>query len=241
MPAFDHWCRLLILLTALLLSPALALAEADGPDFYRLAGVTANNVLNIRSGPGAEHPIIGAIPADADGIANFGCVGGLDIDQWASAAAEERAAARNHRWCRVGYDRMIGWSAGRHLVEGAGPDAFNGGGHLTSLAGSEWQIRDFAGEAVAGEAWIAFKADGMVTGYSGCNRFNGGYTESPGKINVGPLAMTRMACPPTMMEIETNFSQALEAVQSIIATHLVLALFDADDLLLATLTRRDAD
>ena len=44
-----------------------------------------------------------------------------------------------------------------------------------------------------------------------------------------------------MMEIEANFSQALEAVQSIIATHLVLALFDADDLLLATLTRRDAD
>jgi uncharacterized protein YraI len=108
MPAFDHWCRLLILLPALLLSPALALAEADGPDFYRLAGVTANNVLNIRSGPGAEHPIIGAIPADADGIANFGCVGGLDIDQWASATAEERAAARNLRWCRVGYDRMIG-------------------------------------------------------------------------------------------------------------------------------------
>ena len=138
---------------------------------------------------------------------------------------------------------VLGIGAARHppLVEGAGPDEFNGGGRLTSLAGSEWQIRDFVGEAVAGKGWIAFKADGMVTGNSGCNRFNGGYTESPRKINVGPLAMTRMACPPTMVEIETNFSQALEAVQSIIATHLVLALFDADDMLLATLTRRDAD
>ena len=69
MPAFDHLYRLLILLPALLLSPALALAEADGPDFYRLAGVTANNVLNLRSGPGTEHPIVGAIPADADPLA----------------------------------------------------------------------------------------------------------------------------------------------------------------------------
>jgi len=241
MPVLEHLYRLLIVLPALLLSPAVALAEADGPDFYRLAGVTANNVLNIRSGPGAEHPIVGAIPADADGIANFGCVGGLVIDQWASATAEERAASRNHRWCRVGYNRMIGWSAGRYLVEGAGPDAFNGGGRLTSLAGSEWQVRDLAGEAVPGEAWIAFKADGMVTGNSGCNRFNGGYTESLGKINVGPLAMTRMACPPPMMEIEAIFSQALEAARSMRATHLVLALFDADDLLLATLARRDAD
>ena len=137
--------------------------------------------------------------------------------------------------------RKIASVHGRYLVEGAEPDAFNGGGRLTSLAGSEWQVRDFAGEAVAGEAWIAFKADGMVAGHSGCNRFNGGYTESPGKIDVGRLAMTRMACPSTMMEIETTFSQALEAARSMIATHLVLALFDADDLLLATLTRRDAD
>jgi heat shock protein HslJ len=81
----------------------------------------------------------------------------------------------------------------------------------------------------------------MVTGYSGCNRFNGRYAESPGKIEVGPLAMTRMACPPPMMEIEAAFSQSLEATRGMIATHLVLALFDVDNLLLATLTRRDAD
>ncbi|MEA3468274.1 MAG: hypothetical protein U9R57_08640 [Thermodesulfobacteriota bacterium] len=28
---------------------ALALAEADGPDYYRVHGVAANDVLNIRS------------------------------------------------------------------------------------------------------------------------------------------------------------------------------------------------
>jgi heat shock protein HslJ len=241
MSALGHLNRLFVVLPALLLGPALALAEADGPDFYRLVDVVADDVLKIRAGPGTEHPIVGAIPANADGIANFGCVGGLNFGQWVSATAEERAAARDHRWCRVGYDRTVGWAAGRYLVEGAGPDAFNGGGRLTSLADSEWQVRDFAGEAVAGEAWIAFQTGGMVTGYSGCNRFNGRYAESPGKIEVGPLAMTRMACPPPMMEIEAAFSQALEAARGMIATHLVLALFDVDNLLLATLTRRDAD
>jgi heat shock protein HslJ len=241
MSAMGHLHRLFVVLPALLLGPALALAEADGPDFYRLVDVAADDVLNIRAGPGAEHPIVGLIPANADGIANFGCVGGLNLDQWASATAEERSAAQGHRWCRVGYDRTVGWAAGRYLAEGAAPDAFNGGERLTSLAGSEWQLRHFAGEAVAGEAWIAFQVDGMVTGHSGCNRFNGRYAESPGRIEVELLAMTRIACPPPLMGIEATFSQALEAARGTIATHLVLALFDVDDLLLATLTRRDAD
>jgi heat shock protein HslJ len=239
--SLGHFNRLFVVLTTLLLDPALALAEADGPDFYRLVDVVVDDVLNIRAGPGIDHPIVGAIPANADGIANFGCVGGLDFDQWASTTAEERAAARNHRWCRVGYNRTVGWAAGRYLVEGAGPDAFNGGGSLTSLTGSEWQIRDFAGEAIAGEAWIAFKSDGIVTGHSGCNRFNGRYAVSPGKIEFGALAMTRMACLPPMMEIEAALSRSLEAAHGMIATHLVLALFDADDLVIATLTRRDFD
>jgi heat shock protein HslJ len=81
----------------------------------------------------------------------------------------------------------------------------------------------------------------MVIGHSGCNRFNGRYSESQGKIEIGPLAMTRMACPPPLMKIEATFSQALEAARGMVATHLVLALFDANGLLLATLIRRDAD
>ena len=79
--ALGHLNRLFVVLPALLLGPALALAVADGPDFYRLVDVAADDVLNIRAGPGTEHPIVGAIPANADGIANIGCVGGLDSGQ----------------------------------------------------------------------------------------------------------------------------------------------------------------
>lgn len=241
MLALRQLCHLIGALPFLLLGSAQALAEAGGPDFYRVVDVAADDVLNIRAGPARGHKIVGTIPPEWDGIANFGCVGGLSLVEWEAATAEERAAARDRRWCRVGYDRIIGWSAGRYLAEGSGRDTFRGSGRLGSLAGSEWLVRDFAGEAVQGEAWIAFKVDGKAIGHGGCNRFNASYTESLGKIEVGSLAMTRMACPPALMELEVVFVEALAAAGGMIANHLVLALFDPDGLLLVTLMRRDGE
>lgn len=241
MQIFGKFYGLIMVLPFLSLNPSLAQSAADGPDFYRLNGVTANSSLNIRSGPGAASQILGKIPAGADGVANFGCVGGLEADQWASATAAERTAALSDRWCKIGYNRLIGWSAAQYLKEGKGPDAFRGGGRLSSLAGSEWQLRDLAGMPIEEDAWIAFKGDDLVSGLTGCNRFNGKFSVKQGKFDIGPLAMTQMACPPNMMEVERGFSKALEATQSITATHLLLALFNAEDQLLATLTRRDAD
>ena len=241
MPIFGKFYRLITVLPFLCLSPALAQAAADGPDFYRLKGVAANSALNIRSAPNSTSQILGKIPATADGLANFGCVGGLDADQWASATAAQRTTALNDRWCKIGYNRIIGWSAAQYLQEGKGPVAFKGGGRLSSLAGSEWQLRDLAGMPIQEDAWIAFKGDDLVSGLTGCNRFNGKFSVKQGKFDIGPLAMTQMACPPNMMKIEQGFSKALEATQSITATHLLLALFNAEDQLLATLTRRDAD
>jgi heat shock protein HslJ len=174
-------------------------------------------------------------------LANFGCVGGLDADKWASATAAQRTAALKDRWCKIGYNRIIGWSAAQYLQEGNGPDAFKGGGRLSSLAGSEWQLRDLAGTSIEEDAWIAFKGDDLVSGLTGCNRFSGRFSVKQGKFDIGPLAMTQMACPQNMMDVEQGFTKALEATQSITATHLVLALFNAEDQLLATLTRRDAD
>ena len=53
--------------------------------------------------------------------------------------------------------------------------------------------------------------------------------------------MTRMACPPPDDALERGFSAALEAAEEMVATHLVLALFDGKGRLLATLARRDAE
>jgi uncharacterized protein YraI len=97
-------------------------ATADGSDFYRVVDVTPNNVLNMRASPDTSGTVIGAIPSDADGIANFGCIGGLTLTEYETANAAERAAARKTRWCKVGYDRIIGWAAGWFLAEGGSED-----------------------------------------------------------------------------------------------------------------------
>jgi heat shock protein HslJ len=203
------------------LSSGPVFAIADGPDYYRVVDVTDGNVLNVR--------------------ANFECIGGLTLTEYEAATAAERAAARKTRWCRVGYDRTIGWVAGWFLAEGRSKDSFSGGAALGSLAGSEWQVRDFAGKPTNVEAWIAFKADGTVSGLGGCNQFNGGYTENSRSLRFGPIAATRMACPTPNMRVEVELFKTLEATHEIVATNLLLALFDDNATLLATLTRRDWD
>ena len=218
-----------------------AFATADGPERYRVVDVGARSALNLRARPDTGGAVIGRIPAEADGIANFGCIGGLTLAEYEAASAAERAAARKTRWCKVGYDRSIGWAAGWHLAEGGSEDGFRGGAALAGLAGSEWLLRDFAGQAVQAEAWIAFKADGIVSGLGGCNQFNGGYTEGTGSLRFGLLAATTMACPEPQSSVETALFKALDATREIVATESLLAFFDDEGALLATLTRRDAD
>ena len=53
--------------------------------------------------------------------------------------------------------------------------------------------------------------------------------------------MTRMACMGNEGDTEQAFMTALGQVETVVGTHLMLSLFDADNRLLATLTRRDAD
>jgi uncharacterized protein YraI len=93
-------------------------ADADGPDFFRVTGLRAGDVLNIRSAPAASAPKVGAIPHDGNGIRNLGCKGGLTFAQWEKATPAQRAAARFDRWCRIEFNGMTGWAAGRYLTEG---------------------------------------------------------------------------------------------------------------------------
>ena len=90
-----------VLLATALVLPFRGLAEADGPDFFRIKDVAADDVLNIRTGPGASHDKIGSIPPTADGIRNLGCQGGLSYAEWAEASQAERDAAAKRRWCHL--------------------------------------------------------------------------------------------------------------------------------------------
>ena len=66
---------------------------------------------------------------------------------------------------------------------------------------------------------LTFNNDGTLSGFSGCNNFNGGYTLSGkttefGKgISIGPLASTMMYCADTA-DFETSYLNNLQQTQT---------------------------
>jgi len=89
-----------------------ARAAADGPDRFRVRGVTPDNVLNMRKDPSASAEQVGAIPHDGTGIENLGCVqvsGGRVLP--------DSDVPRGALWCRVRYSGIEGWASGRFLAE----------------------------------------------------------------------------------------------------------------------------
>ena len=95
------------------------LAEADGPDFYKVRDVSFNDTLAIRAEPHTDAARLGEIPPDGNCIRNLGCQGGLTLLEFTTLTQEQQARRllENPRWCRVKYRRITGWVAGRYLAE----------------------------------------------------------------------------------------------------------------------------
>ena len=86
-----------------------------------------------------------------------------------------------------------------------------------SLSGGPWLAEDVAGGGVPDIVRIEMTFDpaGRVSGRSGCNRFSGGYTLSGAALSFGPLAGTRMACPPALMDVEAKVLSILAAANRV--------------------------
>jgi heat shock protein HslJ len=57
------------------------------------------------------------------------------------------------------------------------------------------------------------REQGRVAGSAGCNRYTGPYTYV-NELTLGAIAVTRMACPPPIMEQEQRFLDVLQAVKT---------------------------
>lgn len=86
------------------------------------------------------------------------------------------------------------------------------------LAGTYWRLMELPGEAgftIDPDLQTHLVLDGeegRVSGSSGCNRLIGTFTLHGDALSFGPLAGTRMACPPPAMELERRFHGALALV-----------------------------
>jgi hypothetical protein len=113
--------RIALAVVAVAASGEPARAEADGPDFYAVRGVAANDVLHIRAAPSASSTAIGEIPPDGRGLQNLGCQGGPTFAEWERMNPAEREHAARKRWCKIRYQGIEGWVAGWFLAEDSGP------------------------------------------------------------------------------------------------------------------------
>jgi heat shock protein HslJ len=93
------------------------------------------------------------------------------------------------------------------------------------IAGSlegEWQIADMNGGGPVAQSRLMFdpgdQGTSRLSGTAGCNRFNGNWKQDGATLQLGPMAATRMACPPPAMEIEQRVLALLEAANSVTYT-----------------------
>jgi putative lipoprotein len=79
------------------------------------------------------------------------------------------------------------------------------------LDGTSWRAVTITGLPVleGAASTLSFTGDG-IGGQAACNRYRGPLAQRDGRLRVGPLAATRMACAPEVMEQERRFLTALE-------------------------------
>lgn len=108
-------------------------------------------------------------------------------------------------------------------------------GRLTAaeLSGSNWRLQEMArdGAQIEDTGITLDFGDRRVSGHSGCNNYFGDIQDGdgPGDIRIGPLAGTRMACEPPIMQLETAYLGSLQAATrfGFLAGALILSSVDA--------------
>lgn len=108
----------LIIVFALGLLPLAARAEIDGhgPDAWRVTGVSANDVLNARMGPGTNYPVIETFGHDERGMQQITCVP-LLLEAYYMAMSQAQIDALPPRWCLMRSADLVkaGWVAQRFI------------------------------------------------------------------------------------------------------------------------------
>jgi len=96
---------------------------------------------------------------------------------------------------------------GGQLSEGCGGDP------MALLSGGEWIVQYAGGTDIAPAQGVTMLfGPGRISGGSGCNRYSGGLTLRERGLSVSGIALTRRACAPARMDLESHFLQQMPRI-----------------------------
>lgn len=102
----------------------------------------------------------------------------------------------------------------------------------------KWLAEDIGGKGVIdyAQSVLEIEESGTVAGSTGCNTMFGQIRQGAGILKIGPLAVTRKACPPAVMDQERKFVEAINATVDYRSERGKLILLDAKSEPVVTLT-----
>ena len=82
---------------------------------------------------------------------------------------------------------------------------------IDDITNREWVVEDInnAGIPDRARATLNFESDGNISGRTGCNQYNGSWEIKGDLITYSVFAVTKMACPPALMDMENKFLAVL--------------------------------
>ena len=194
----------------------LIASSIDPPDLA-VAGMTASFDGSRIAGFSGVNRYAGPYSADADGAFGAGPLASTLMagpePLMEAEAAFLRLLQAAERFSVSGTELTLRTADGDTLVFGLAEQV--------GLSGTAWTVTGYNNgqDAVVGlepgsELAVEFGEDGGVLGSGGINRFRGSYESGERTLEIGPLASTRMAGAPGLMQQESAFLSALESSTS---------------------------
>ncbi len=103
------------------------------------------------------------------------------------------------------------------VIAGLAPSVAQAG-NLQNLAGTSWKTLF--------RTSIQFGTNGKVSGFAGCNRFGGTYSQKGNRIRIGRVFTTKMACPARQMSREFLMLRKLKEIRRFTGTRAKIIFYD---------------
>ncbi len=90
------------------------------------------------------------------------------------------------------------------------------GGDLDAIVQNDWLAKNIAGDPVPTPERVTLSfANGRVSGRGGCNQYSGPVEYGNGRMKIGPIISTKMAClEDGLMQLESKYLGALQTAES---------------------------